>query len=173
MTKKKVDGSFETRELTCSVFAYSLADFKKLKASKVVSEWEEDLNDNSSSYPVYVGSPFDTKGLGLKTSIDESPESKTVYAIPHYFYSSGEYAIEEPIDGSYEIKLAPIVGELLEDGPMDWAEKDGEQVYFEGQGATDGSEFAVNFYWGKKLVGTALLSDVDDDVLAQVAKKCV
>jgi len=170
--KKKVDGSFETRELTCSIFSYTLAEFKKLKASKVSSEWEEDLNDNSSSYPVYVGSPFDKKGLGLATSIDETADPKTVYAIPHYFYASGEYAIEEPIDGTFEIKLAPIVGELLEDKPMDWAEKDGEQVYFEGQGATDGSEFAVNFYWGSKLVGSTLLSDLDDDVLSQVAKKC-
>lgn len=171
--KKKVDGGFKTRELTCSIFSYSLADFKKLKASKVASEWEEDLNDNSSSYPIYVGSPFDKKGLGLKTTIDEVPDLKTVYAIPHYFYAIGEYAIEEPIDGSFEIKLAPVVGELFEDGPMDWAERDGEQVYFEGQGATDGSEFTVNFYWGKKLVGSTLLSDVDNDVLAQVAKKCV
>ena len=171
--KKKVDGGFKTRELTCSIFSYSLSDFKKLKASKVASEWGEDLNDNSSSYPIYVGSPFDKKGLGLKTTIDEVPDLKTVYAIPHYFYATGEYAIEEPIDGSFEIKLAPVVGELLEDGPMDWAERDGEQVYFEGQGATDGSEFTVNFYWGKKLVGSTLLSDVDNDVLAQVAKKCV
>ena len=171
--KKKVDSGFKTRELTCSIFSYSLADFKKLKASKVASEWEEDLNDNSSSYPIYVGSPFDKKGLGLKTTIDEVPDLKTVYAVPHYFYAIGEYAIEEPIDGSFEIKLAPVVGELLEDGPMDWAERDGEQVYFEGQGATDGSEFTVNFYWGKKLVGSTLLSDVDNDVLAQVAKKCI
>ena len=172
MVKKKVDGSFETSELTCSLFSYTLAEFKKLKASKIVQKWEEDLNDNSSSYPVYAGSPFDKKGLGLEVSIDESPDSKTVYVVPHYFYASGEYLIEEPIDGTYEIKLAPIVGELIQEGPMDFAERDGEQVYFEGQGATDGSEFAVNFYWGKKLVGSSLLSDIDDDILAQIAKNC-
>ena len=169
---KKIEDSFETQELTCSIFSYSLADFKKLKASKVLPKWEEDLNDNSSSYPTFAGSPFGKRGLNLSTSIDEEPDAKTVYVIPHYFYATGEYAIEEPIDNSYEIKLAPIVGALFDDGPMDWAERDGEQVYFEGQGATDGSEFAVNFYWGKKLVGSCALAELDDDTLAEVSKKC-
>lgn len=170
---QKIEDSFETQELTCSVFSYSLAEFKKLKAATVLSKWEEDLNDNSSSYPTLVGSPFDRDNLNLATSIDEEPEKKTVYVVPHYYYASGEYAIEEPIDKSYEIKLAPIVGALFDDGPMDWAERDGEQIYFEGQGATDGSEFAVNFYWGSELVGSCALADVDQGVLAEVAKKCV
>lgn len=39
-----------------------------------------------------------------------------------------DVALEEPIDGAFEIKLAPIVGELLEDKPIDWAEKDGAAV---------------------------------------------
>ena len=170
---KKVEDGFETRELTCSLFSYTLAEFKKLKAKKEVAKWEEDLNDNSSSYPIYSGSPFDKKGLGLATSIDEEPDADTVYVIPHYVYSQAEYAIEQPIDGTFEIKLAPIVGALMDERPMDWAEKDGEQLYFEGQGASDGSDFAVNFYFKNKLIGSVLLADIDDGVLSDIAKKCV
>lgn len=169
---KAVKDSFETRELTFSVFEYTLEEFKSLDAAEEVSKWEEDLNDNSSSHPTFLGSPFGKPGLNLPTSIDEEPDGAKVYAIPHYFYSSASYSIEEPIDESFEIKLAPIVGHLMDEGPMDWAEKDGEQVYFEGIEATDGSEFAVNFYFKNKLVGTSLLSDFDDSVLGDIANTC-
>lgn len=165
---KKVTDRFESRELTCSVFDYPLPEFKKLKASKVVSEWQEDLESNSSSYPTMFGSPFEG---ALPTSIDEEPENGRVYVVPHYFYEYAEYSIEEPIDKTYEIKLAPIVGALLEEAPMDWAEKNGEQVYFEGQEATNGTEPMVNFYCDGKLILSVLLSDVDDDILKNVAKK--
>lgn len=169
---KAVKDSFETRELTFSMFEYTLEEFKNLDAAEEVAKWEEDLNDNSSSHPIYVESPFGKSGLNLSTSIDEEPDGDKVYAIPHYFYSSASYSIEEPIDKSFEIKLVPIVGQLMDEGPMDWAEKDGEQVYFEGVDATDGSEFAVNFYYRNKLIGTSLLSDVDDGVLKDIAEAC-
>lgn len=169
---KAVKDSFETRELTLSIFEYTLEDFKSLDAAEEVAKWEEDLNDNSSSYPTYVDSPFGKSGLNLSTSIDEDPDGDKVYAIPHYFYSSAAYSIEEPIDKSFEIKLVPIVGQLMDEGPMDWAEKDGDQIYFEGIEATDGSEFTVNFYFKNKLVGTSLLKDIDDSVLADIADAC-
>lgn len=165
---KKITDGFVSRELTCSVLNYPLPEFKKLKASKIVSEWQEDLESNSSSYPTLIGSPFEG---ALPTSIDEEPETGRVYVIPHYFYESAEYSIDEPIDKNYEIKLAPVVGALLEDAPMDWAEKDGEQVYFEGQGATNGTDPMVNFYYDGKLILSVLLSDVDDGILKNVAKQ--
>jgi hypothetical protein len=168
---KKIIGEFETREITCSIFEYTLQEFKKLKANKVMAEWEEDLNDNSSSYPVYEGSPFDKNGLSLPKTIDEEPDDETIYVVPHYFYSSAEYSIETDIESNCEIKLAPIVGVLMAEGPMDFAEKNGEQIYFEGQGATDGSEFAVNFFKGNKLIGTSLLADIDDDFLCKISTK--
>jgi hypothetical protein len=166
---KKISNEFETRELTCSIFEYSLNEFKKLKAKKIVAEWEEDLNDNSSSYPVYEGSPFDSNGLNLEKTIDERPNDETIYVVPHYFYSSAEYSIDTDIDAQCEIKLAPIIGVLMSEGPMDFADKNGEQIYFEGQGATDGSEFAVNFFKGSKLIGTSLLADIDDDFLSKIS----
>jgi hypothetical protein len=167
---KKVEDSFETRELTCSVFSYSVAEFKKLKANKESAKWEEDLNDNSSSYPIYAGSPFDKKGLGLSTSIDEEPDAGTVYVVPYYLYAQAEYSIDQSIDKNFEIKLAPIVGGLMDERPMDWAEKDEDQVYFEGQGASDGSDFAVNFYYKNKLIESVPLADVDDALLGRIAK---
>ena len=91
---KTVEEEFSTREITCSLFSYSVENFKKLKASKVISEWETDLNDNSSSYPTLAGSPFDKKGLGLSTTIDDEPEVSLVYVVPHYFYEHADYAIE-------------------------------------------------------------------------------
>lgn len=169
---KAVKDSFETREVTISMFEYTLQDFKKLDAAEEVAKWKEDLNDNSSSHPIYVESPFGKSGLNLSTSIDEEPDGNKVYAIPHYFYTSATYSIEEPIDKSFEIKLAPVVGKLMDEGPMDWAEKDGEQVYFEGVDATDGSEFAVNFYYRNKLIGTSLLSDFDKNTLQRIASSC-
>lgn len=173
MVRKRVVGIFEARELTCSLFSYTLTGFEKLKASEISQQWYEDLYENSSSYPVYEGSPFGKGGLGLKVSIDDSPDSKILYVVPHYFYASAEYLIEGPIDDTYEIKLAPIVGKLMQEGPMHFAVRDGEQLYFEMQRATDGSAFTVNFYWGRKLVGSLPLSDLDDEVLAQIAKDCL
>jgi hypothetical protein len=170
---KAVKYCFDARELTCSIFEYTLDEFKNLEPAEEVRKWEKDLDEKSSSYPVFVDSPFGKSGLDLPTSIDEEPDGNKLYAIPHYFYSSASYSIEEPIDKSCEIKLAPIVGHLMKEGPMDWAEKNGEQIYFEGIKANNGSKFTVNFYFQKKLVGTSLLSDFDSSTLENISKACI
>ena len=133
------DSYFLTKEVTCSLFAYTVADFKKLEAANVLPEWEEALNETSCSYPVYKGSPFDDQGLGLATSIDKEPEIDLVYVVPHYFYAEAAYVTSVPMNKEFNIKLAPVLGSLIEEGPMDWAERKTEKVIFEGQDATDGS----------------------------------
>jgi hypothetical protein len=168
---KKVEDGFNSQEITCSLFTYTISEFKKLKAKKVVQEWDEDLNSNSSSHALYEGSPFDANGLALSTEIDEDPVDENVYVVPHYYYSTAEYSIEEQIDKKCIIKLAPILGRLIPGKPMDWAEKEGEPIYFEGVDASDGSEYAVNFYKGSTLIGEALLSEVDDALILSIVKK--
>lgn len=167
------DNYFVTREVTCSLFTYTVADFKRLNAANALPEWEEALNETSYSYPVYKESPFDEQGLGLATSIDKEPEVDLVYVIPHYFYAEATYATSAPINKEFNIKLASVLGSLIEERPMDWAERRGEKVTFEGQDATDGSQFAISFYFGTKRIDTVMLADVDDQVLADVARECV
>jgi hypothetical protein len=65
-----LEDGFQTQELTCSVFSYTLAQFKKLEIAEALQIWKEDLNDNSCSYPMLAQSPFNEHGLNLSTSID-------------------------------------------------------------------------------------------------------
>ena len=168
---KKVEDSFGSEEITCSIFIYTISEFKKLKAQKVVQEWDKDLNSNSSSHALYEGSPFDGNGIGLNTEIDEEIDLKKVYVVPHYYYSTAEYSIEEPIDKKCVIKLAPLLGQLIAGKPMHWAEKQGEPIFFQGVDASNGSEFNVNFYRGLTLIASVLLSEIDDALLTSIFKK--
>ena len=45
-----VENEFQTQELTCSVFSYTLAQFEELQTAKALQIWKDDLNDNSRSY---------------------------------------------------------------------------------------------------------------------------
>ena len=166
---KPVNGDFSSQEVTASIFSYTPAEFKKIKLKTELKNWKEDLDSNSSSYPTYVGSPFDDSNLNLETEHDDSEfDEGTVYVIPHYFYESAEYAIDGKIDSGWSIMLAPIVGKLLPSMPMDFAQKDEEQMWFEGQGATDGTEPEVAFYIGSQLITACLLEDVDADIIKEV-----
>ena len=166
---KPVNGDFSSQEVTASIFSYTPAEFKKIKLKTELKNWKEDLDSNSSSYPTYVGSPFDDSNLNLETEHDDGEfDEGTVYVIPHYFYESAEYAIDGKIDSGWSIMLAPIVGKLLPSMPMDFAQKDEEQMWFEGQGATDGTEPEVAFYIGSQLITTCLLEDVDADIIKEV-----
>ena len=166
-----VENEFQTQELTCSVFSYTLAQFEEIQTAEMLQIWKDDLNDNSCSYPLLVQSLFNEQGLNLSTSIDKEPKSKTVYVVPHYFYTTANYEIEEPINGTYKVILAPIVGTLFEGRPMKCFERDGDQIYPELAGASDATEFAVSFYWGSEIAGSLALTDVNDDTLADLAQK--
>lgn len=166
---KPVNGEFSSQEVTASMFSYTPAEFKKIKLKTELKNWKEDLDGNSSSYPTYIGSPFDDTNLNLETEHEDGElNEKLVYVIPHYFYEKAEYAIDGKIDSSWSIMLAPIVGKLLPSMPMDFAQKGEDQMWFEGQGATDGTEPEVAFYIGSRLITSCLLEDVDADVLKVV-----
>jgi hypothetical protein len=166
---KPVNGDFTSQEVTVSLFSYTPAEFKKIKLKTELKKWIEDLDSNSSSYPTYVGSPFDDSNLNLETfqENDEFDES-LVYVVPHYYYESAEYVIEGKIDSSWSIALAPIVGLLLKSMPMDYAQKDDEQMWFEGQGATEGTEPEISFYIGSRLIASSFVENVDAGVLKEV-----
>jgi hypothetical protein len=166
---KPVNGEFSCQEVTASTFSYTPAEFKKIKLKTELKSWREDLDSNSSSYPIYVGSPFDDSNLNLDTEhMDSDFDEEMVYVIPHYFYESAEYSVDGKIDTSCSIILAPVVGKLLPSMPMDFAQKGEDQMCFEGQGATDGTEPEVAFFIGSRLITSCLLEDVDADVLKQV-----
>jgi hypothetical protein len=166
---KPVNGDFTSQEVTVSLFSYTPAEFKKIKLKTELKKWLEDLDSNSSSYPTYVGSPFDDSNLNLETfqENDEFDEN-LVYVVPHYYYESAEYVIDGKIDSSWSIALAPIVGLLLKSMPMDYAQKDDEQMWFEGQGATEGTEPEISFYIGSRLIASSLVENVDAGVLKEV-----
>jgi hypothetical protein len=167
---KPVNGEFSSQELTASMFSYTQSEFKKIKLKTELKNWKEDLDSNSSSYPTYIGSPFDDRNLNLETEHEDSElDEDLVYVIPHYFYESAEYAIDGKIDSSCSIMLAPILGKLLPSMPMDFAQKGEDKIWFEGQGATDGTEPVVAFYIGSRFIASCLLEDVDADVLKEVA----
>lgn len=168
---RKVERRFVAREITISLFEYSRKEFKALKAKNAIDQWSSDLDENSSSYPLFQGSPFSKRGLNLQTSVDEEPRDNTIYVAPHYFYQTGEYSIERPIDQSFKIKLAPVVGVLFKDGPMDFAEQGELQVCFDGEGAYSGSPLLVSFHFGRVLIDTVQLHAVDDLVLIEISKK--
>jgi hypothetical protein len=166
---KPVNGDFTSQEVTASMFSYTPAEFKKIKLKTELKKWIEDLDSNSSSYPTYVGSPFDDSNVNLDTFQENDDfDENLVYVIPHYYYESAQYAIDGKIDSSWKIALAPIVGVLLKSMPMDYAQKDEEQMWFEGQGATEGSEPEISFYIGSRLIASSLVEDVDAQVLKEV-----
>ena len=51
---------------------------------------------------------------------------------------------------------------------MDFAQKGDDQMWFEGQSATDGTEPEVAFYVGARLITSCLLEDVDAEVFKEV-----
>jgi len=166
---KPVNGEFSSQEVTASMFSYTPAEFKKIKLKTELKNWRGDLNGNSSSYPTYIGSPFDDSNLNLEIKYeDEEFDEELVYVIPHYFYESAEYTFDGKIDSSWSIILAPIIGKLLPSIPIDFAQKDEDQIWFEGQGASDGTEPEVAFYIGSRLITSCLLEDVDAKVLNEV-----
>jgi hypothetical protein len=166
---KPVNGEFSSQEVTASMFSYTPAEFKKIKLKTELKNWKEDLDGNSSSYPTYVGSPFDDSNLNLGVEHEDSEfDEELVYVIPHYFYERAEYAVDGKIDSSWSIMLAPIVGKLLPSMPMDFAQKDEDQMWFEGQGASDGTEPEIAFYIGSRFITSYLLDEVDADTLKEV-----
>jgi hypothetical protein len=52
--------------------------------------------------------------------------------------------------------------------PMNFAQKGEDQMWFEGQGTTDGTEAEVAFCIGAKSITSCLLEDVDAEVLKEV-----
>jgi len=168
---KPIDGEFSSQELTASVFTYTSTQFKKIKLKTELKKWSEDLESNSSSYPTFIGSPFHEK-LNLETITEDSEFSEdAIYVVPHYFYASAEYSFDGKIDSSHSILLAPILGTIMECKPMDCAQKDDEQVWFEGQGATDGSEYTISFFKGSHHLKTVQLNKIKDTDLSDVIKK--
>jgi len=166
---KPVNGEFSSQDITACIFSYTTTEFKKIKIKAELKKWREELDGNSSSYPTYIGSPFDDSNLNLETEHEDSEFNEDlVYVIPHYFYESAEFAVEGKIDSSWTIMLAPILGKLLPSMPMDFAQRGDEQMWFESQGASDGTELEVSFFIGSRLVTTCPLEHVDAEVLSEV-----
>jgi hypothetical protein len=160
-------GEFTCQELVAAVLTYSVAEFKKLKAKTELKKWSKELNDNSSAYPLLDGSPFDNNGMNLSTSIDDVPDSEVVYVVPYYYYQEAQYQVED-VESSAEIKLAPILGVLCPEKPMDFIEKGDDQLWFESLGSSDGTDLSVSFFKGNDLIGNMTLEEVNEASLKEI-----
>jgi len=168
---KPINGEFSSQELTVSLFTYTSTQFKKIKLKTELKKWREDLENNSSSYPTYIGSPFHEK-LSLETIVEDREFSEdAIYVVPHYFYESADYLFDGKIDTSFSILLAPILGTIMACKPMECAQKDDEQVWFEGQGATDSSDYSISFFQGSRHLKTIQLDSIKENDLNDVIKR--
>lgn len=165
--KSSFSGEFTCQELVATVFTYSVSEFKKLKAKTELKKWSKELNDNSSAYPLFDGSPFDSDGMNLSTSMDDEPDSEVVYVVPYYYYQEAQYQIDD-VEPSAEVKLVPILGVLCPEKPMDFIEKGDDQLWFESLGSSDGSDPSVSFFKGNDLIGNMTLEEVNDVSLKEI-----
>jgi hypothetical protein len=133
-----------------------------------LAEWQEEFESNSCAYPLLTSSPFGDNEMSLTTDIDEEPESDKVYIAMYNYYMTSDYVLERNVNSNSLVKLAPLVGRLFSEGPMDWIEVDGETIYFEGQGASDGTETYINFYFGENLIHSVSVDDIDQSSIQEV-----
>jgi hypothetical protein len=160
-------GEFTCQELVAAVLTYSVAEFKKLKFKTELKKWSKELNDNSSAYPLFDGSPFDGNGMNLSTSIDDEPDSEIVYVVPFYYYQEAQYQIED-VEPSAEVKLAPILGVLCPEKPMDFIERGDDQLWFESLGSSDGTDHSISFFKGGELIGSMALEEINEASLKEI-----
>jgi hypothetical protein len=168
--KANFSGEFSCQELNAVVFTYSTSEFKKIKAKTELKKWSKELNDNSSAYPLFDGSPFDSEGMNLPVSIDEEPDADVIYVVPYYYYQEAQYQIED-VDTSAEVKLAPILGILCPEKPMDFIQKDDDQLWFEGLSSDDATDYSVSFFKGEELIGNMTLDEVNDASLKEIQQQ--
>lgn len=154
---------FDITELTCSFFTYTKDEFSKLNISEVFSQWSEDLQENSKSYPLFTDSIFDKNCLNLKTAIDKIGDMDLIYVIPYYFYMSSTYTIDTDIDEDCTINLVPIIGDLFNEKPILYIEKKTERFLLNFQDAIDGTKFSIRFYTGRNLTLDILISDFNSN----------
>ena len=157
---------FTCQEINCVLLKYELDEFKKIKLKKEVAKWEEAMNDDRSSYPLYQSSPFGSDDLNLNFSCDEQPEEGIVYVLVHYYYRSSDYKLSGKLTKKSEVKLVPIIGMLMEDDmPMEFVTTGDEELYFECEGSSDGTETMVNVYYNSELISNTQLDEFDEDAL--------
>lgn len=161
---------FSCQEVTFATFKYTPAEFSKLKVKGALKEWIEELEHNSCSFPLYVGSPFDSDGENVPCSSDETPEDGVVYVVPHYFYETADYTVSGVLNSKSKIKIAEEIGSLIPGLPMSHAMNGKESVEFECQGTTDGTEYSVYVFWNGDLIAESELSDVTAEFIKTVLK---
>jgi len=124
---------------------------------------------NASSYPTYVGSPFDSSNLDLELRYEDSGFSESaIYVVPHYFSESADYVCSKKIDTNSIISLVPILGKIMFSKPMDYAINNENDIFFEVQDVSTGTIPSVAFYIGSKLVTTCAFSTLDDSVITEI-----
>jgi hypothetical protein len=167
--ESKAVKKFTTQELTASLLTYSISEFKLINVKSVKKEWADDLMMNASSFPTYVGSPFDSSNLDLELRSDDSGFSENaIYVVPHYFSDNADYVCSKKIDSNSIIMLVPILGKIMSSKPMDYAINNHNDIFFEVQDTSTSTISSVAFYIGSKLVSTSTFSALDESVISEI-----
>ena len=160
--------NFITKEVTLSVHQYSLTDFKKISTKNCVEEWIDNLNSNGSSYPLFKNSIFNKKPNRINTKNIVKPSSNVLYVVPHYYYLYSNYFISEKLNSNSVIYLSELGGIFIPEKPMDYVFHEGENLYFECESATEGTEFSCYVYWGKRLICNSLITSFNKDTVKNI-----
>jgi hypothetical protein len=150
--------NFITKEVTLSIHQYSLSDFKEIDIKNCVEEWMDDLNSNGSSYPLFKNSIFNKNPNRIYTKNIVKPDNNVLYVVPHYYYHYSNYLISEQLNSNSIIYLSELGGTFIPEKPMDYVFHEGENLYFECEGATEGTEFSCLVFWGKRIICNSLIT---------------
>ena len=157
--------NFITKEVTLAIHEYSLSDFKKLDIKNSVEEWVEDLNNNGSSYPLFNNSVFNKNPNRIPTKNIVKPRNNVLYVIPHYYYLYANYLLSEELNSNSIIFLNELGGTFIPEKPMDYVLHEGEDLYFECESATEGTEFSCYVFWGGRLISNSLITKFNRDTV--------
>ena len=160
--------NFITKEVTLSIHQYSFTDFKKVNIKNCVEEWIDDLNSNGSSYPLFKNSIFSKKPIIIPTNNKVKPNHNVLYVVPHYYYLYSKYLISEQLNSNSLIYLNELGGTFIPEKPMDYVLHEGENLFFECESATDGTEFSCYVYWGNRLICNSLITSFNKDTVKSI-----